>query len=77
MLPGQMLPGQMSPWQLESVLDVPRTYVQSLVKIVLSSAVLVVVLTVTGVKQSQLQVFRLKTEVWQLDKMKMSQLSRT
>ena len=62
-----MLPGQMSPWQLESVLDVPRTYVQSLVKIVLSSAVLVVVLTVTGVKQSQLQVFRLKTEVWQND----------
>ena len=31
MSPGQMLPGQMS--QLESVLDVPRTYISSLVEI--------------------------------------------
>ena len=69
MSPRQMLPGQMSLWQLESVLDVPRNlcleFGQNRVGNSWDIWWVVVVVVVTGVKQSQLQVIRLKTEVWQ------------
>ena len=74
----------MSPWQMESVLDVPRNpclkfgqngvgnrwYIFWVVVVVFDVILVVIlVVVVTGVKQSQLQVSRLKTEVFFLQKL--------